>query len=995
MKYDNSSGLSQICIAQLKAGDRICGIFYRLATISSAWAHTRSPKRASASIRGKYSKLVKNKCGQREACTSKRRFATKRALDVGAREDFTIPTTSKPSELQAAYIPEKLCPPPLNDATIPVDQLIAIEASLSQPSEVGNASMPDSAIDHPMQSTDAEPPYAVLSMFDGCGSSLDILIEKFGYRPKVCLLCERDETLRYLVAEKHGISVNLQWIHSAKGGIFYYANDVDLLFDDKARILREFVTLSDYCHVFVIGGSPCTDLTYAGQEHGRLGICGPESVFFFTMHLVLYLLGTVLPKTHIRFLIENAGSMHYDHFTFIRACLGLTHITRDKMTWCTSKISPAKRLRLFFQNNIHHDTVDAQVWCQEDLHWPADWKPLSIHDKGKFRDVFIKPFMRPLEVLSDTALRYSWTSYHPAALLWRISYWHTHERFAVLAKMFTDSSVPAFQWSDFIPAIYYPAWRRFLCCFYNKTSSNPEKDAALRDVLPLFHNSSIQVPFRFLTDSEVLQVSGLSRNFGNISRLKHILHSQTIRSFVGNSFHPKLISIAIGTSDHVRAWIQGRTECFFGVASPDNVRQGYITFKQAIESNLKSMSKNAQVNIAPEPYRHIDYRQLVMSPTHKPPIAQPIVAQKLPYYLTEEAIDNANKDRREKRLDIFGKEPLIHFMKDLHLFDYVEQAAVPQWIFVDEEIAQALCTLSAHVAALDVYKQELLHYRSYHRVILFLRRLLSATKAADTGFVICWQAHQPLHIRYLGPSRVKHLYLLRLRDTLEILLFKHGGGSLRIRQPSQSSPWYRSMFGFQTDPQGVGTEHLCVFALQQERICTITEKPWTHSLAEPGCALWRLSHCLLAEEGRVCKEPFANVCHLLLGNFPVIIIGGLLQDWCLSICPQSARAAYPQLQSNIWQTDQVPKLCLLLIHQTDKSKDESYEQLLTLTPTQHTLHPALPTADIIEQAAAKIPAEACIDDCQLMTLPSGYYACTQEEISAKLFCRAKALLLGE
>ena len=809
LKYDNSTGLSQICISQLKAGDRICGIFYRLATISSAWSHTRPPKRAPIPIRGKFSKLVKNKFGKREACTPKRRFATKRALDVGTCEDVIGPTTREPSEFQAAYIPEKLCPPPPNDATVPADQLIAIEASLSQSSDVGNASMPDSPIDHPMQSTDAEPPYAVLSMFDGCGSSLDILIEKFGYRPKVCLLCERDETLRYLVAEKHGISVNVQWIHSLKGGIFYYANDVDLLFDDKARVLKKFVTLSDYCHVFVIGGSPCTDLTYAGQEHGRLGICGPESVFFFTMHLALYLLGTVLPKTHIRFLIENAGSMHYDHFTFIRACLGLTHITRDKMTWCTSKISPAKRLRLFFQNNTHHDTVDAQVWCQEDLRWPADWKPLSIHDKGKFRDVFIKPFMRPLEVLSDIALRYSWTSYHPAALLWRISYWHTHERFAVLAKMFTDSSVPAFQWSDSIPAIYYPAWRRFLSCFYNKTSSNPEKDAALRDVLPLFHNSSIQVPFRFLTDSEVLQVSGLSRNFGNISRLKHMLHSQTIRSFVGNSFHPKLISIAIGTSDHIRAWIQGKTECFFGVASPDNVRQGYITFKQAIENNLKLTGRNTQVTIVPEPYRSINYRQLVMSPTNKPPIAQPIVAQKLPYYLTKEAIDNTNKDRREKRLDILGKELLIQFIKDLHLFDYAEQAAVPQWIFVDEEIVQALCTLSAHAAALDTYRQELLHYRNYHRVILFLRRLLSTTKTADTGFVICWQAHQPLHIRYLGPSRAKHLYLLRLHDTLEILLFKHGGELLRIRQPSQSSPWYRSMFGFQTDPQGVGT-HMCL-----------------------------------------------------------------------------------------------------------------------------------------------------------------------------------------
>ena len=131
------------------------------------------------------------------------------------------------------------------------------------------------------------------------------------------------------------------------------------------------------------------------------------------MHLALYLLGTVLPKTHIRFLIENAGSMHYDHFSFIRACLGLSHITRDKMTWCTSKISPAKRLRLFFQNNHSHGTIDSQVLCHDDLNWPEDWKPLATHDRGKVRDVFIKPFMRPLEVLSDIALRYSWNQLSP------------------------------------------------------------------------------------------------------------------------------------------------------------------------------------------------------------------------------------------------------------------------------------------------------------------------------------------------------------------------------------------------------------------------------------------------------------------------------------------------------------------------------------------------------------------------------------------------------
>ena len=234
--------------------------------------------------------------------------------------------------------------------------------------------------------------------------------------------------------------------------------------------------------------------------------------------------------------------------------------------------------------------------------------------------------------------------------------------------------------------------------------------------------------------------------------------------------------------------------------------------------------------------------------------------------------------------------------------------------------------------------------------------------------------------------------MLRLRNTLEILLFKYGGESLHIRQPLTPASLYRSTFGFQTDLHGTGSKHLCAFALQQERICTITERPWQHSIVEPGCALWRLSHCLLAEESKVCKEPFANACHLILGKFPIILIGGLLKDWRLSICPQSARAAHPQIQSNIWNADQVPDLCLLLIHQTTTSDTANCENIVTLAPTQRSPHPILPTESAAQQAATKIPVDVCIDDCHQMTLPSGWYACTQGEISATIFRRAQALL---
>ena len=638
--------------------------------------------------------------------------------------------------------------------------------------------------------------------------------------------------------------------------------------------------------------------------------------------------------------------------------------------------------------------VDAQILCRDDLLWPEDWRPLVVQDRGKARDVYIQPFMRPFEELSDTALLYSWTSYHPAALLWRVSYWHTHDRFVVLSKMFTDSSIPDFQWRDFIPAIYYQAWRRFLSCFSSKKSSNPEKDAALRDVLPLFHNQCIQMPFRFLTDQEVLQVSGLSHNFASIQRHKHLLTSKTIRSFIGNSFHPKLICMAIGTTESIQAWIRGQIVCTFGVSTPDEVRRNYVIFKQEIEEFFRRKGRNTQVTLVAEPYRHINYKAIVMTPTARPKVAQTIVAQKLPHYLAKEAFDQSKSVERDKRLDIFGKEPFRQFLADISLSHYVEQTSVPQWIFVDEEILEALCSMAMPSPILSVCRKELLQHRTYHRLVFFLGCLISSAKDANFGFIIRWTIHTPVHIRYLGPSRATQIYLFRLHDTLEILLLKFGGAPVRIRQPSTLHAQYRSVFGFQRTSIGVGTQHISAFAWQQNQICTVTKEPWRYSITEPGCALWRLSHNLLVELGRMNKEPFANVCHLPLATFPIILIGGCIEGGCLSICPQSAQAAYPSQQSMIWSLQQPPTNCVLLIYCHSTTTTTHFEKIVTFTSEQQSTITTLPTEAAVRQAANELPAEACIDDCLLMVFSNGWYACTQGEISHILFRRASALLHG-
>ena len=85
------------------------------------------------------------------------------------------------------------------------------------------------------------------------------------------------------------------------------------------------------------------------------------------MHLALYLLTTIIPGDRIRFFVENAGSMRTEHFRFMRACLGLQHLQKADLTWCTSVISPANRLRIFFQNNAQHESHEAQAYHPADL----------------------------------------------------------------------------------------------------------------------------------------------------------------------------------------------------------------------------------------------------------------------------------------------------------------------------------------------------------------------------------------------------------------------------------------------------------------------------------------------------------------------------------------------------------------------------------------------------------------------------------------------------
>ena len=692
-----------------------------------------------------------------------------------------------------------------------------------------------------------------------------------------------------------------------------------------------------------------------------------------------------------RFLVENAGSMRTEHFRFMRGCLGLKHLQKNDLTWCTSTLSPAKRIRIYFQNNTSHETRESQVHHAADVAWPNDWSPLLLQDRGALREVHIQPFMRPIRTISDLALRYSWSSYHPAALLWRISYWNSRDRFAFLANLSDEKGIPAFQWSTMIPPIYISAWMHLLRVFAANTS-NKDKDLALQDVLPLFHNQCIEMPFRFLTDQEVLQVSGLSQNFASVKTFSYLLTSRTIRSFVGNSFHPKLISIAIGTPEDLKEWVQGRRSSTTNIAHPDTVRKYYIHFRQDIIKSLERIKYSPKSDLEPEPYRHIDYRALVMSPLEKPTIAQPTVGNIPPPYLTKEAIQGDQQSQATSSLKAIGTPQFLDFLKQAGLNHYLDYIAVPQWLPLTSTIANALGKTSS-APLLAAYQQGLFFQKVLARVLLFLRSIVGSCSEGKTGFLVVDYKSNPLLVQYLGPPEAVNVYLIRLKETMDIVIFKYGGQPLPIRVSVVSCKDYTVSYSYSTTLLTNAVESAVGIAIQKGPCTLFVEAPFLKAFQERGCALWRLAQGALARANIFASNPFVNHCHKVLEQLPLVLIEGKIENHQLRVLASTAQALCPNEQSSIWFAEVPYAYCILLLCQATLARASSeFDYLATFYATNQQPVVALPEECAVRAFGKQLFQDTAVDECPSLTVENGTYVCIYGEPASIAFRRAQAHL---
>ena len=167
----------------------------------------------------------------------------------------------------------------------------------------------DGAIQHGGQLKTKPGKYGIISLFDGVSSVSQ------GCSPKSLVVPQRPYCLRRMMSQYDDwFAPNLEyrtdekWGYTMSGSACLYISDVHKLAENDCFLLRQLAAQFPGLKWFIIGGSPCQDLTYAGYLHGLLGLVGARSRLFFLLLLTIRTIQILVGISSVRFLVENAGS---------------------------------------------------------------------------------------------------------------------------------------------------------------------------------------------------------------------------------------------------------------------------------------------------------------------------------------------------------------------------------------------------------------------------------------------------------------------------------------------------------------------------------------------------------------------------------------------------------------------------------------------------------------------------------------------------------------
>ena len=433
--------------------------------------------------------------------------------------------------------------------------------------------------------------YGIISLFDGVSSVVPILKKKLGYPPAAVILAECDLSLRQLVCTEFGYRSDEKWGYTAEGSAVLYVKDVHSIIARQCKVLQDLVQMFPDCKWIIVGGSPCQDLTFAGPWRGLLGLIGPSSRLFFVLLCVISSMQRLVGPAAVRYLVENAASMLQIHLDAFCQLLRIPADHHGRYVWDPCDFGfEVTRKRNYFRNfdDIEEIGIPTRVF-------ESEVGPL-IDQAGKCTP--FAPLLRTREVLPYGIIRASWTLYQPHALVWNYAFWNGQINFGKACRLGANK-IPHLKWEQIVPPPFLKAWFRFLRLCENRNMQGKEIDEALAPLLPLFHCDNYCLPFRILKETEVASLSGL-HNFWTRTSIEdaEALPEHLVRNYCGNSFHPDLISSALGNNIVLRDWVSGNGEGPSSlVAEQSEAFQVFSSLCDKVEAEAGRKRRKEKLNI--------------------------------------------------------------------------------------------------------------------------------------------------------------------------------------------------------------------------------------------------------------------------------------------------------------------------------------------------------------------------------------------------------------
>ena len=433
--------------------------------------------------------------------------------------------------------------------------------------------------------------YGIISLFDGASSVVPILKKKLGYPPTAVILAECDLSLRQLVCTEFGYRSDEKWGYTAEGSAVLYVKDVHSIIARQCEALQDLVRMFPDCKWIIVGGSPCQDLTFAGPWRGLLGLIGPSSRLFFVLLCVISSMQRLVGPAAVRYLVENAASMLQIHLDAFCQLLRIPADYHGRYVWDPCDFGfEVTRKRNYFRNfdDIEEIGIPTRVF-------ESEVGPL-IDQAGKCTP--FAPLLRTREALPYGIIRASWTLYQPHALVWNYAFWNGRINFGKACRLGANK-IPHLKWEQIVPPPFLKAWFRFLRLCENRNMQGNEIDEALAPLLPLFHCDNFSLPFRILKETEVAALSGL-HNFWTRTSIEdaEALPEHLVRNYCGNSFHPDLISSALGNNIVLSDWVSGNGEGPNSlVAEQSEAFQVFSSLCDKVEAEAKRKRRKEKLTI--------------------------------------------------------------------------------------------------------------------------------------------------------------------------------------------------------------------------------------------------------------------------------------------------------------------------------------------------------------------------------------------------------------